>query len=136
MRPTAAARWSWSRARGFSTRAESQWFARQGWTLVNMTGHPEAVLARELRLGYTCLALVTDLDAGVDAADSVSHEEVFRVFNASLPRLRSLLLAVVAALPTTAAPAATLAGGEHGRRRGPRRPAGRDDGAGADVRRR
>src|SRR3954465_11850917 len=25
----------------FSTRAESQWFARQGWTLVGMTGHPE-----------------------------------------------------------------------------------------------
>ena len=32
----------------FSSRAESQWFAAQGWTLVGMTGHPEAVLAREL----------------------------------------------------------------------------------------
>ena len=28
-----------------------------------MTGHPEAVLARELALCYTPLALVTDLDA-------------------------------------------------------------------------
>ena len=36
----------------FSTRAESQWFAKQGWSLVNMTGHPEAVLARELALCY------------------------------------------------------------------------------------
>ena len=34
----------------FSTGAESQWFAAQGWTLVGMTGHPEAVLARELAL--------------------------------------------------------------------------------------
>ena len=27
----------------FSTRAESQHYAAQGWTLINMTGHPEAV---------------------------------------------------------------------------------------------
>ena len=52
----------------FSTRAESQWFAAQGWTLVGMTGHPEAVLARELALCYAPLALVTDLDAGVERA--------------------------------------------------------------------
>src|SRR5207249_406362 len=49
----------------FSTRAESQWYAAQGWTLVGMTGHPEAALARELALCYTPLALVTDTDAGV-----------------------------------------------------------------------
>src|SRR6478672_9374847 len=45
----------------FSTRAESQWYAAQGWSLVNMTGHPEAVLARELGLCYATIALVTDL---------------------------------------------------------------------------
>ncbi|HUO38624.1 MAG TPA: S-methyl-5'-thioadenosine phosphorylase, partial [Mycobacterium sp.] len=32
----------------FSTRAESQWYAREGFALINMTGYPEAVLAREL----------------------------------------------------------------------------------------
>ena len=37
----------------FSTRAESQWYAAQGWTLIGMTGLPEAVLARELALCYT-----------------------------------------------------------------------------------
>lgn len=31
----------------FSTRAESRWFSAQGWSVVNMTGHPEAVLARD-----------------------------------------------------------------------------------------
>ena len=50
----------------FSTRAESRWFASAGWSLVNMTGHPEAVLARELALCYTSIALVTDYDAGVE----------------------------------------------------------------------
>ena len=83
----------------FSTRAESQWFARQGWSVVNMTGHPEAVLARELALCYTSIALVTDLDAGVEGGAPVTQEEVFRVFAASTARLRSTLFDVVAALP-------------------------------------
>jgi 5'-methylthioadenosine phosphorylase len=83
----------------FSTRAESQWFRAQGWSVVNMTGHPEAVLARELALCYTAVALVTDLDAGVDGGGSVTQAEVFRVFRQNTERLRSLLLSVVAALP-------------------------------------
>ena len=83
----------------FSTRAESQWFSRQGWSVVNMTGHPEAILARELAICYTALALVTDLDAGVEGAESVTQEEVFRVFGDNTARLRSVLMDVVAALP-------------------------------------
>ena len=83
----------------FSTRAESQWFAAQGWTLVNMTGHPEAVLARELALCYTAIALVTDLDAGIEGGEPVTQAEVFRVFGENTARLRELLLEVAAALP-------------------------------------
>lgn len=84
----------------FSTRAESQWYAAQGWSLVNMTGHPEAVLARELALCYTPIALVTDIDAGVAAHEAVSQAEVFRVFAEHTDRLRDLLRAVVADVPT------------------------------------
>ena len=83
----------------FSTRAESRWFAAQGWSLVNMTGHPEAVLARELALCYTSIALVTDLDAGVDAGGSVTQEEVFRVFAANTARMRDLVLRTASRLP-------------------------------------
>ncbi|MBO4164130.1 MULTISPECIES: S-methyl-5'-thioadenosine phosphorylase [Micromonospora] len=83
----------------FSTRAESRWYASMGGTVVNMTGHPEAVLARELALCYTSIALVTDLDAGVEAGDSVTQEEVFRVFGENTDRLRGVLLDAVAALP-------------------------------------
>jgi 5'-methylthioadenosine phosphorylase len=83
----------------FSTRAESQWFAAQGWSLVNMTGHPEAVLARELALCYTAVALVTDLDAGIEGGETVTQAEVFRVFGENTARLRSLLFDVLAALP-------------------------------------
>jgi 5'-methylthioadenosine phosphorylase len=85
----------------FSTRAESRWFAGQGWSLVNMTGHPEAVLARELAVCYTPVALVTDLDAGLSEGEGVSQEEVFRVFAENLERVRGLVAAVVADLPTS-----------------------------------
>ena len=83
----------------FSTRAESQWYAGQGWTLINMTGHPEAVLARELAMCYTPLALVTDLDAGLVEGEGVRQEEVFEVFAANLARLRDLLFTMIAGLP-------------------------------------
>ncbi|WP_413810612.1 S-methyl-5'-thioadenosine phosphorylase [Streptomyces sp. OE57] len=83
----------------FSTRAESQAYARAGWSLVNMTGHPEAVLARELGLCYTSLALVTDFDAGMDASESVEQDDVLRVFAANSEHLRDLVLRTVEHLP-------------------------------------
>src|SRR3954449_10044616 len=86
----------------FSTRAESRWYTSMGGAVVNMTGHPEAVLARELAMCYTALALVTDLDAGVEGDHGVTQEEVFRVFGENTARLRELLLDVAAALPEDA----------------------------------
>lgn len=83
----------------FSTRAESRWYAAQGWTIIGMTGHPEAVLARELALCYTSLSLVTDTDAGVDEGEGVTHAEVFEVFARNVARLRTLLMTVIANLP-------------------------------------
>ena len=83
----------------FSTRAESLWYAAQGWTLVGMTGHPEAVLARELALCYAPLALVTDLDAGVEEGEGVTQAEVFEVFAANIKRLRDLVAKIIADLP-------------------------------------
>ena len=83
----------------FSSRAESQWYAAQGWTLVGMTGSPEAALARELALCYTTIALVTDTDAGVEEGEGVTHAEVFRVFADNIGRLRDLLMRAIEALP-------------------------------------
>ncbi|TDC39680.1 S-methyl-5'-thioadenosine phosphorylase [Micromonospora sp. KC213] len=87
----------------FSSRAESRWYARQGWSLVNMTGQPEATLARELALCYTSIALVTDLDAGLAPGDEVQQQDVFQVFAENVERLRAILLRVVDALPRTPA---------------------------------
>ncbi|MET7934451.1 S-methyl-5'-thioadenosine phosphorylase [Streptomyces sp. NPDC005322] len=87
----------------FSTRAESRWHAAQGWSVVGMTGHPEAVLARELELCYTSLTLVTDLDAGVETGEGVSHTEVLKVFGENVGRLREVLFDAVGKLPDTSA---------------------------------
>ncbi|MEV8636993.1 S-methyl-5'-thioadenosine phosphorylase [Streptosporangium sp. NPDC051023] len=83
----------------FSTRAESRWFTANGWTIVGMTGFPESVLARELALCYTTLSLVTDHDAGVEAGEGVTHEEVLAFFATNITRMRSLVADVVTALP-------------------------------------
>ncbi len=86
----------------FSTRAESRWYAAQGWSLVNMTSHPEAVLARELGMCCTSLALVTDHDVGVEGQhEAVTQDEVFRVFGENVTRLRGVVLEAVTRLPTT-----------------------------------
>jgi 5'-methylthioadenosine phosphorylase len=83
----------------FSSRAESIWHAAPGWTVVGMTGQPEAAIARELALCFTGVTLVTDLDAGVERGESVTQAEVLAMFAANLNRLKELLAATVAELP-------------------------------------
>ncbi len=83
----------------FSTRAESRWFASQGWDTLNMTGYPEAVLARELEMCYVNVSLITDYDVGVEDVPPVTHEQVIEVFTRNNERLRELLFAMIPALP-------------------------------------
>jgi 5'-methylthioadenosine phosphorylase len=83
----------------FSTRAESQWHAAQGWSVVGMTGAPEASIARELALCYTSIAVVTDHDAGIKHGEGVTQAEVFAVFSRSIDRLQNLLAEVIGQLP-------------------------------------
>ncbi|MEV7975565.1 S-methyl-5'-thioadenosine phosphorylase [Streptomyces sp. NPDC086519] len=79
----------------FSTRAESRWYSAAGGSIVGMTGQPEASLARELGICYTSIALVTDLDAGVEAGEGVTQDEVLRVFSDNIDRLRPVLFSAV-----------------------------------------
>jgi 5'-methylthioadenosine phosphorylase len=75
----------------FSTRAESRWFAGQGFSLINMTGYPEAVLARELEMCYAAVALVTDLDAGIEAGAGVRAVDVFAEFEKNIGPFKQLI---------------------------------------------
>lgn len=79
----------------FSTRAESAWFQRSGWDVVNMTAYPEGHLARELELCYANVSMVTDHDVGIGGVEPASSDTVMRVFRENLEKLRQLLFAVV-----------------------------------------
>ncbi len=83
----------------FSTRAESEWFRRMGWHVVNMTGYPEAVLAAELGIRYATVALVTDYDAGMDGREPVSMAAVLAMMHANVGRVRELISAAIIDLP-------------------------------------
>ncbi|MEO8328516.1 MAG: S-methyl-5'-thioadenosine phosphorylase [Candidatus Nanopelagicales bacterium] len=83
----------------FSTRAESRWYSDSGWDLVNMTGQPEAVLAREMAACYTAIALVTDMDAGLAREESVTQFDALATFSENIDRLRELLQRSLSALP-------------------------------------
>lgn len=86
----------------FSTRAESHWFNRQGWEVVNMTQYPEVALANEARIPYASIALITDYDAGLeDDADipAVTQDEVFAFFRQNVEVVRRVLFRAIAAVP-------------------------------------
>ena len=86
----------------FSTRAESRWFQQAGWEVINMTGHPEALLARELELCYVNVSLITDYDVGLEGMPGispVSHAAVVRVFEENNAKLKDLLMAMLPAVP-------------------------------------
>jgi 5'-methylthioadenosine phosphorylase len=86
----------------FSTRAESRWFASQGWEVINMTQYPECVLARELELCYVNISLITDYDVGVEGVvGPATADEIVRVFHQNNARLRELLHALIPRIPLT-----------------------------------
>ena len=88
----------------FSTRAESEWFSKMGWEVLNMTGYPEVVLARELELCYCSIALVTDYDVGVVAKEKlkpVSTEEILKVFGENIEKAKKLIFEIVKKIPSS-----------------------------------
>lgn len=87
----------------FSTRAESRWFSSMGWKVVNMTGYPEVVLARELGMCYLNISLVTDYDVGLEGRPDikpVSGHEVTRVFAEHTEVLKEYIKQIIGALPS------------------------------------
>lgn len=88
-----------------STRAESTWFRSAGRDVVNMTQYSEAYLARELGIGYSGIALVTDYDTGregMDGIEAVTMREVFAFLEANVERVRSVLFDLIRRSRTSA----------------------------------
>jgi len=101
----------------FSTRAESSWFTKMGWDVVNMTQHPEVILARELGMCYVNISLVTDYDAGCvgqAGVEPVNAGEVVRVLKQNNERVRSVILDMIERMEAGSCPEC-LAAMEHAR---------------------
>ncbi len=76
----------------FASRAESEFYRKNGWDIINMTQYPEIVLAREMEMCYANISLVTDYDAGVkDEIAPVSTAEVAHVFSQNIGKLKRLI---------------------------------------------
>lgn len=88
----------------FSTRAESSWYTKMGWDVINMTQYPECVLALEQEMCYVNIALITDYDVGLVAesdVEPVSAEEVVQVLTANNDRVRRLIFEMIERMPDT-----------------------------------
>ena len=86
----------------FSTAAESAWFSKMGWAVVNMTQYPEVVLAMEAGICYLNISLVTDYDAGIYASaktEPVSIEQVLSNFSKNTKKMKQLILEIINRLP-------------------------------------
>jgi 5'-methylthioadenosine phosphorylase len=74
------------------TAAEIERLARDGVTLVGMTGMPEAGLARELELDYAAICVVVNHAAGRgDSSAGISMEGIAKVLQSGMDDVRRLL---------------------------------------------
>ncbi|MEY4759769.1 MAG: S-methyl-5-thioadenosine phosphorylase [Cyanobacteriota bacterium] len=91
----------------FSTRAESELYRSWGCSVIGMTNHTEARLAREAEIAYATLAMVTDYDCWHQEHASVTVEMVIANLhaNASLAQqiVRVAAERVAAQRPTSSA---------------------------------
>ena len=89
----------------FSTAAESIWFTKMGWDLVNMTEYPEVTLAKELEICYCAVVVATDYDAGLVAEGKVkpvSTQEIIKMFGENINKAKRLMLKMIENWPTKA----------------------------------
>ena len=84
----------------FSTRAESRWFTQMGWSVVGMTGYPEAYLALEQEIAVVNISLVTDFDSGLAGdVEPVTSAEVYAVFKRNAERIKTVILELITRIP-------------------------------------
>jgi len=88
----------------FSTVAESRWFSKLGWEVINMTQYPECYLARELGICYANISLITDYDAGLEGRDDiepVTHEAVMKFFQENNEKVKTMLFEMIKKIDVT-----------------------------------
>ena len=78
----------------FSTRAESNLYRNWGCSIIGMTNHTEARLAKEAEIAYSSLSMVTDYDCWNQTCESVSVEMVIGNLQENANFAKSIISAV------------------------------------------
>ncbi len=81
----------------FSTKAESDFHRKMGWSLIGMTSCPEAKLAREAGLAYGFCAMVTDFDSWKEG-EEVTAAKVNETMKSNEVSAKKLILSAVPAI--------------------------------------
>ena len=77
----------------FSTRAESNLYRDWGCSIIGMTNHTEARLAKEAEIAYSSLSMVTDYDCWNQNCESVSVEMVIENLQENANFAKSIICA-------------------------------------------
>jgi 5'-methylthioadenosine phosphorylase len=81
---------------GFSTKAESHFHRKMGFSIIGMTVATEAKLAREAGFHYAPVSLVTDYDCWKEG-EEVDQEKVTATLRKNIENIRRLLVRVIPA---------------------------------------
>ncbi len=79
----------------FSTKAESELFRNWNCDLINMTTVPEVCLAKETKIPYQVINLITDYDCWRDGAEAVTFEEVMKTMKDNAEKVKKLIIEVL-----------------------------------------
>ncbi|MDD3083407.1 MAG: S-methyl-5'-thioadenosine phosphorylase [Candidatus ainarchaeum sp.] len=76
----------------FSTRAESEYFRKFDFDLINMTTVPEVCLAKELKIPYQVINLITDYDCWKENEEAVTFEIVLERMKNNSEKVKKIIL--------------------------------------------
>ncbi|MBU7031786.1 MAG: S-methyl-5'-thioadenosine phosphorylase [Theionarchaea archaeon] len=83
----------------FETPAEISMFASLGGDVVGMTNVPEVILAREARICYAVIAMVTNFAAGISPT-RITHREVIEIMDSNSEMIKRLLSRTIEMIPS------------------------------------
>ena len=76
----------------FSSKAESELFRRWNCDLINMTTVPEVCLAKELKIPYQVINLVTDYDCWREDEKAVTFEMIMEIMKENAIKVKKLII--------------------------------------------
>lgn len=82
----------------FASVAESRWYTSSGFSVINMTGYPEVILANELGICYVNISLITDYDCGLEGQGNIKASnvnEIFETFKKNNEQVKKMIFKMI-----------------------------------------